>query len=272
LKNSWGFRRRFTDHRIARQFRAVVIFPCLLATLPPLTSGCADARQKWTEARRSPRQWLDIALESPSADERRRAIEEIGASRDATSEWAVMAFESFARTDIDPTVRVAALRALRASAGPRTVPLLVKLLQSGPPSADVRAAPASVRWEAAALLGELARRGDVDASQKGEAVEVLIQRADKDEDRNVRIASLEALGAFRDPKVLTALVTALRERDFALQAAAERSLTRLTGESHNYDADEWAAWISKTSDPFANAQPNPPSRDSKRDWWSRMWG
>jgi HEAT repeat protein len=234
--------------------------------------GCSETRRKWDESRRTPRQWLDIALESQSADERRTAVEHIARSREATSAWAVAAFDSIARTDIDATVRVAALRGLRPGAGPQTVPLLLKLLAGGEPSADVRAAPAIVRWEAAALLRDLGRRGAVDAGQQAEAVDVLIARADHDEDRNVRITALEALGSFREPKVLTALVAALRERDFAIQSAAEQSLTRLTGVSHNYDADEWSAWLSKTPDPFANAPPDGPEPGGKREWWSRMWG
>ncbi len=237
-----------------------------------IVPGCAETKQKWTESRRTPKQWLDIALESNSADERRRAVEEISKSRDATSDWAVMAFESIARTDVDPTVRVAALRGLRLSMGPQTVPLLIKLLRPGEPPKDVRAAPAIVRWEAAELLGDLARRGAVETGQQAEAADVLMQRADHDDDRNVRIASLDALGGFREQKVLTALVSALRERDFAIQSAAERSLTLLTGQTHNYDADEWNAWLSKTPDPFANAQATPPDDVDRRSWWSRMAG
>lgn len=235
-----------------------------------LVSGCDDSKRRWEESRRSARQWLDVALESDQADDRRRAVEALADKPEATTEWAVTAFDSIARTDVDPTVRVAALRGLSKSAGPKTVPTLVKLLKSGDPPPDVNRPPAVVRWEAALLLRDISRAGKLDAGQSEEVIEVLLSRADTDDDRNVRIAALEGLANFRETRVLSGLVLALKERDFAIQSAAENSLRTLTGQSHNYDADEWAKWLSDTSDPFAaaSAAPAPPAKH--KSWWGGL--
>ncbi len=202
-----------------------------------------------------------MALESPLPDDRRRAVDAIAASREGRSEWAAAAFDSIARTDVDATVRVAALRALRRSAGAATVPLTVKLLQPAPTPDDVRPAPGIVRWEAALLLRDLARRGDVAPDMHEAALTALLHRAVLDEDRNVRIAALEGLGSFRDGRSLRALVAAMQDRDFAVQSAAEHSLAALTGERRGCDADEWAAWLAAnpnaldTQPPAASPQP-----------------
>jgi len=226
----------------------------LVLVVAAFCTGCDSARRQWEEARRSPNEWLDVALESPLPDDRRRAVNAIAASREGRSDWAVQAFDSIARTDIDATVRVAALRALRRSAGAATVPLTVKLLQPGPPAEDVRAAPGIVRWEAALLLRDLARRSDVEPGMHESALTALLHRAVLDEDRNVRIAALEALGSFRDDRSLRALVAAMQDRDFAIQSAAEHSLVALTGERRGCDPDEWAAWLAAHPNALA-AQP-----------------
>lgn len=241
-----------------------------MISLLAIASGCDDSKRRWQESRRTARQWLDVALESDQADERRRAVEAISDKPEATTEWVIMAFDSIARTDVDPTVRVAALRGLGKSAGPSTVPTLVKLLKPGDPPPDVHRAPPVVRWEAALLLRDISRAGKIDSVQSEEVISVLLARADTDDDRNVRIAAIEGLGSFKDQRVLAGLVLALKERDFAIQSAAEGSLRDLTGQSHNYDADEWAKWISGTNDPFAAAPPAPASPTRHKSWWGGL--
>ncbi len=239
----------------------------LTLTAISLVTGCDDSKRRWQESRRTARQWLDVALESDQADERRRAVEALTAKPEATTDWAIMAFDSIARTDVDPTVRVAALRGLGKSAGPKTVPTLVKLLKTGDPPPDVHLAPAVVRWEAALLLRDISRAGKLDPGQNEEIITVLLARADNDDDRNVRIAAIEALGSFRDQRVLAGLILALKERDFAIQSASENSLRALTGQSHSYDSDEWAKWLAGTSDPFAAAPVAPAPPAKHKSWW-----
>lgn len=218
----------------------------IVLVLAGCISGCDGAKTRWQESRRSPQQWLDVALESRQADERRKAVDALASGRAATEEWAVKAFDSIARTDVDSMVRVAALRGLRRSMSAATVPTLVKLLTPGTPPADARPAPGPVRWEAMQLLRDIGRDGNVPADRQSAVAEVLVQRAERDPDRNVRIAAVEAMGDYRETRVTQALLAALKDRDFAMQSAAEGSLRRITGESHAYDAEEWSTALSKS--------------------------
>lgn len=241
-----------------------------LALLCLLLPACEKGRREWEAHRRTPQQWLDVALEAKEPDERRRAVDRLAATRDGTSEWAVKGYDSIVRTDSDSMVRVAALRALRPAAGPETIPTLLKLLRPGEPPKDCLSAPASVRWEAMRLLRDLATRGDATGPHHEEIITMLLHRTDLDADRNVRLAAVETLAFFPDRRALTALVEVLKERDFALQAAAEDSLRELTGHSEAYDADAWNRWITQTSDPFA-AGHAPDETGTRENWWSRLW-
>ncbi len=231
-----------------------MLLPALLVSA--IIGGCDEpSGHRWEKMRRPPEHWLDVALEAENADERRRAVDALADSRAGTSDWAVRAFETIARTDGDAMVRTAALRGLRRSAGPQTVPLLVKLLRQGDAPPDVRAAPAPVRWEATRLLCELCASGCVTSEQADAVVELLLHRATLDTDRNVRLCAIRALASFRQRRVVATLIGVLRERDFALQSAAEHSLGVLTGRTHDFDADAWSDWLNASGDPFAGSLP-----------------
>src|SRR5439155_22223330 len=138
-------------HRLIRARRASEgVLLALLLTIPA-TSGCNTGRSSssWFSARSS-RDALKIALEDPRPDERRKAVADLAASRDAKSDWAFKAFDTIARTDTDPLVRVEAVRGLGRSSRPEAVKTLIKLLASADADvSDVRPpAPAPVRWEA----------------------------------------------------------------------------------------------------------------------------
>lgn len=224
--------------------------------------------QKWAESRRSPREWLEIALTSRLAEERRRAVEAIASGGAAREAWAVEAFESIARSDADELVRAAAVRGLRRSAGPDRVPLLVELLAAESEPRTRRFDGACHRQEAATLLRDVAADHELVDPARGTALETLIARAGSDPDRVVRMAALEGLGWIRDARAIPPLVEALRTRDFGMQAAAETSLHRLTGQSHHYDADAWSRWLAENNDPLAGGSN---ARRRPNDAWSRMW-
>ena len=193
---------------------------------------------------------------------------ELARGSDAKADWVVKAFDTIARTDADAMVRVEALRGLSASAGPATVPTLVKLLNSAEaPVADVKpAAPGPVRWEAALLLERLASQAKIADADRDSALTALLARAERDADRNVRLTAISALRYVPNRRVLPVLVNALRSRDFAIQHRAEQSLHYLTGQTHDNDADGWDHWLAATPDPFTPAPPAPPPRS----WWSRL--
>jgi len=212
-----------------------------------------------------------MALEAETADERRQGVIGLSQSRDATSEWAMKVYDTVARTDTDPMVRCAAVRAMAAWAGSQQVPTALKLLKSGTVKIpDVRPAPGPVRWEAAKLLENIAREGGYEDSQKDEIVATLLDRAIKDQDRLVRLTVIETLGYFPQQPVPTTLVDVIgMEEDFALQRAAESALIMLTGVTHHYDVDAWRKWLAETPNPFEHAgeMPDELSNQKKKPVW-----
>jgi hypothetical protein len=247
---------------------------CLLL-LPALVPSCqagGEGRQ-WFARPKTSQQWLDQALESDRADERRKGVRGLAASRDGQSYWAMKVYVTVARCDRDASVRCAALSALGPVATSEHVPFLLELLNSPRGAKDpLRPAPGAVRWEAVKLLTQVLRREGCAPEQRAAVVQTLLERVADDDDRHVRIAGLEALAAFQDLSVLRALINALDYDDFALQHAAERSLVALTGVTHRHDADAWRRWLELTPDPFAHAGEIPADqRAERKSRWNWEW-
>lgn len=235
--------------------------------------GCSDAQKRaWKP--RSAEENYRIALESQNADERRDAVARIGEN---SYYWQPEAFEvldAVARTDPAEQVRCIAVRVLARYVEPRPVPTLLAILTATEPGGQAIPAGDDLRWEACRALIEFQRRGLLAEEQEDAACEAyLTLRTDRS--RNVRIASIEALGEFRDRRVLTPLISTLRSEDFMLADTAERSLMSLTGVTHEYDADAWREWVEKTPDPFAHAGEDvATSRPAGPTWWDkqqRVW-
>jgi hypothetical protein len=67
------------------------------------------------------------------------------------------------------------------------------------------------------------------------------------------------------------LIELLRSNDYGMANRGERSLIRLTGLTHEYDPDEWEAWLAATDDPFARAGENPiADRPAGPNWFDRQ--
>ncbi|WP_428389873.1 HEAT repeat domain-containing protein [Mucisphaera sp.] len=141
-------------------------------------------------------------------------------------------------TDEDPTVRAAAVRALMTEPAVSDAPAMIALL-------DNRVA--YVRWEAAAALGRL---------HAPESTEALMQAARNDEVPIVRLAAAKALGQYREPMVFDVLVGVLDDRDAGVTAAAQRSLSLLTGQDLGPEPADWARWAADNrANLFAEARP-----------------
>lgn len=249
------------------------LIPCSLACSKPV-------RQDWRpDSMRSGDEWMKMALESPQPDERRRGVVGLAESRDASTDWALKVFDTVARSDTDPSVRCAALRAMEQQADLQSQPTALAILKSRKkPVDDVRQAPASVRWAAARVLYAIAARrsGGDDTSPPSDIVSTLIEVSKSEPDHRVRISVIDTLGYYHDRSVPPALVDLLGDDDFAIRRAAESSLVALTGVTHHYDADAWRSWLAKTSDPFANAGQTPPGWNDTGDkpkWdWLKLPG
>jgi HEAT repeat protein len=247
----------------------------LLALL--VIAGCSHNRTGgWTEGGRfkSSKDYLKMALEAQCADDRREGVVGLAAGRDAASDWAVKVFDTIARTDTDAMVRCEAVKALRASAGPQHVPTLLKLLSSAGGGVEgVRPAPGRVRWEAAKLLKLIIETQGIEDSQRDETVHVLLDNVAKDDDRNVRLAAIEALAHLPQRPVVVALIDALETEDYAIKHTAERSLVVLTGATNNCDAEAWRKWLAGKENPCQDAGTVSPQiiEVKKKAWWERGW-
>ena len=131
----------------------------------------------------------------------------------------------------DDTVQTTGIRALGRHGTPDDVPLIVIKLKRG---ADY------VRWEAARSLQRI---------HNPVAINPLIATTKRvDEQVDVRLAAIGALGQYPKSEVFDALVGALNDRHFAVRHSAQKSLKILTGQRFGPDTGTWLSWRKKNQD------------------------
>lgn len=265
------FRRRLESCHACggRRTRAVALWACAAALAA--ASACSQNQRSanWFRSQSTDNN-LTMALEGDTPDQRRRGVNGLAGSTEASTDNAVRVFDVIARTDTDAMVRVAALRGLGVSADDRSVGTAVGILESNDAERkDVRPAPDVVRREAATLLRTIVDGYTYDESQRGDIVRVLVARARRDADRHVRLAAIDTLAYFAQRPIPTVLIEVMDTDDFAIQKAAEQSLIDLTGVTHRHDPASWRAWLSSVQDPFEHAG-RPPAelaRSNTDSWW-----
>ncbi|NLX13216.1 MAG: hypothetical protein GXY44_06110 [Phycisphaerales bacterium] len=238
-------------------------------------SGCSD-QQKRQWRFRSAEENYQAALDAEHPDARREGITRIAESYYVDSPRAFEVLDTVARHDPNTQNRCIAIRAFSRYRDHRPVGTLLTILQARPGSEEALPANDEVRWEVARSLLDLKRKGVLNDEQAILACELYLRMLETRPTRDVRLVSLEALGYFKDPKVFTPLINALRgEKDFAVAYQAERSLVALTGVSQAYDPEAWEEWLANTDDPFAKAGQIPPGmRPGGASWWDqqqRLW-
>ncbi len=239
--------RRFDARRLASLTLLLVI------ALSHSTACSRSGSKRLFQPRKSSAENLQMALDSPQPDERRRGVVGLSESRDGRSDWAVKVFDTIARTDSDAMVRRAALRAMERAPNEQCVETCLKILTSPDQRNEgVVSAPASVRWSAAQLLHVAVQTGAFGESQREGIIDTLILRIDRERDQHTRLAMIETLGYFPERRVLDPLMGVLPEDNFTYRHAAEVSLARLTGVTHEYDPDAWKNWLASVEDPFAS--------------------
>ncbi|MDX2113998.1 MAG: HEAT repeat domain-containing protein [Planctomycetota bacterium] len=144
-----------------------------------------------------------------------------------------------AAKDEDPAVRAAAIRGLALHGSPEHVPLILDQIEDP---------DRLLRWESARALQRL---------HNPAAVPALIRRLtpDNEEDPLVRAAAADALGQYPEVRVVDGLITALGDRDLAVNNAALRSLRTLTGQDLSDNVRAWVAWKKDRQDLFAARRP-----------------
>ncbi len=141
--------------------------------------------------------------------------------------------------DADPSVRAAAAFALGLHGSPDDAPTVAKLLSDNDRLVRITAVRALQRIHNPAVIPALIDRtwpGPVDGRQEqGDT-----RRPELDPD--IRAEAADALGQYADDRVFQALVAALGDDRFAVEAAANRSLRTLTGQNFGSDRRKWLEW------------------------------
>lgn len=187
----------------------------------------------------SPKRYALMMEDTTSPDARRKGLLELverpyGGKPPYTTRYSQIAEEKQANdVKADYLLRASAIRALSRSREPGHTALLIKGLTD---ESDW------VRLESAKALNRLP-----DAL----AIPGLLAQANKpDENKDVRIAAIEALQHYKKLDVARVLVGMLGDRDFSLSWQAHRSLTRLTGKDLGYDDKAWLGYLTGTEKPL----------------------
>ncbi|HEY8748385.1 MAG TPA: HEAT repeat domain-containing protein [Tepidisphaeraceae bacterium] len=176
-----------------------------------------------------------MTTDSNSADNRRLGVTKLVEYSFAHRPPYTTRYEQMAQADPDPTVRAAALRACNQARDRAATHLFISML------GDVKETD-GVRLEAAKGLCNLPDSG---------AVPTLLTVGNAtDTNRDVRIASVDALKYYRSLEVGRALGNLLADRDFAVGWQARRSLVYMTHQDFKMDQGAWLAFIAGPTKPL----------------------
>ncbi len=183
-----------------------------------------------------------IAVQSPQADRRREALQEIVEDKKARRVPSVVKLYCLvARTDEDPMVRSAAVRGLAVIEGEPVVPTLCNVLETDKDT--------YVRADAAAALAH---------HDDPAGVEALGHALASDESTDVRIAAAESLRRFRHKRAAVALAEAVGHDDLAVAYNAWLGLRYMTGQDLPRETEAWDQFLASAEDPFADYGDPPP--------------
>ena len=232
-------------------------------------SGCAGGKNPFTGKPGSvfealiPRKPGEIAKDavnpSVDVDKRRRALEQLSSAKWGGEKPYLRLYRVYVdNPGDDDTIISVCVRALGRHGGPQDVPRLTKMLSKS--SYDP---PVYVRWEAAKALQRIHDR---------KAISPLISAAVNDQEPDVRMAAVQALGQYDEPAVFDALVGALNDSHFAVRHGALESLKLLTGQDYGDDIRPWITWGKvNRRDLFAGKQPYTwQPYDKPRGLWDKV--
>jgi HEAT repeat protein len=177
---------------------------------------------------------VELALDEYDADKRYRGTALLANAPFAGGDPYLELFRD-AAADADAGVRQVGVRALGIHGEPTDVPLVIERL--GDPEW-------LVRMEAARALQRLHNEDAIVPLMQATTVENEIQA-------QVRAEAAHALGQYREPRVLQALIRALNDPSLAVNHNALAALEVLTGQNLGMEPAAWLAWIDTAEDPFA---------------------
>ncbi len=212
--------------------------------------------------RKSPQQYMLLAVSSEDSDIRRDAVARINRSKDYNQEWAIKGYVAIACLESEPQTRCVAIRALARTGDPRATETALKILnyQTYPPQ-EVWPPTPLVRWDATLALADLSAGGKIPEEQKDAVRRTLLDRLRLDTFRHARLAGARGLAYYADNETIKALIEGLHDEDYAVAHECENSLVKMTGVTHHANAGEWEEWLAANSEtPFEHAGEIPPSR------------
>lgn len=207
----------------------VLIGACDSADLRP---GATSILTMFAEP--TPEEAVAMATDPHDADKRYRGTLLLGTQPYAGEAVYMKLFDDNAK-DKDPGVRTAAMRAIANHGSEEQVPTLLKAL--GDPDK-------LVRIEAARGLQRI---------HSNSAVDPLIKSLNPTAEPvpEVRAEAADALGQYREPRVVEALIRVLEDTNLAVNAKTLRSLQTLTGQNFGFDRRAWLDWTKSTKELFA---------------------
>ena len=185
----------------------------------------------------TPTEAARIMIDPNDPDNRRRGTLLIANSPFGGGEPYLNVYRDMAINERDPLAKAAALAALGRHGVPDDAPLIaVSLVDEN----------RQVRWAATQALQRIHNVAVV-----GDLLDVLRK---VDEHADTRIAAAVAVGQYPQDRVFQGLISALDDRELALNLAAQGSLHTLTGEDFALEPSDWLAWYNNTAEPFARKQ------------------
>lgn len=225
----------------------ILLWTSCLALAGAALTGCAKDGDKpmLTQLKEkllvSPKSARPEAILAQDADQRREWVEYHGDKWHGHREPYLKTYATLLKTDEDPLVRSAAVRALGKAKAMDYIVVVIKALDDE---------EASVRWDAAVALGNMPDR---------QAIDPLRRHALDDDAKDVRLASVKALRPYSPKRVAPTLVRCLSDPDFSVRYHAHRALVAMTGTDYGTNPDAWP--IAKLPERAA------PAAEDKTPWW-----
>lgn len=212
--------------------------------------------------KRTPQQYMLVAVSSPDPDERREAVTQIAKSDLCRQEWAIKGLVAITLLENEPQTRCVAIRALARTGDPRAVETMLKILNYREQSArEVWPPTALVRWDATKALAMLAAANQIPEEQRTTVHAALLDRLRQDADWHARLVAAGGLRYFPSDETVEALVVGLEDEQFAVAHECENSLVHLTGCTNHANAYAWQQWLAENrGEMFVHAGEVPESR------------
>ena len=182
----------------------------------------------------TPTEAARLMIDPHDPDNRRRGALMISNSPFGGADPYLNVYRDMAIRERDPLAKAAGLMALGRHGIPDDAVIIAASLDDE---------NLQVKWAAAQALQRIHNPAVV-----ADLLEVL--RRDE-EQTDTRIAAAVAVGQYAQDRVFQGLISALDDRELALNLTALTSLQTLTGEDFGLEARAWLAWYNDSAEPFA---------------------